>query len=140
MRVSEINLSPANTNSKVDPNERTPVSSLARDLNVSADAVSNIAKEEGMLVVRGEVGLEILSKSKKDVIDRDIEEALMNGLMSKEDLARKYHLRHSGIDALLEASELHILEVNGYIYSKSYDAMASESISGLLRDTIKQLQ
>ena len=123
------------------PDQRVPVHSLSRDLAVSVDTVSSMAEElGGIMLVRGNSGLEVMTKAQRDVIDRDLEAGLTDGLVSKDDFARKYGLKHSGLDMLLEGSESQILEVNGYLYSGSYDIMASEFIAGLLKDHIHRLQ
>jgi len=120
---------------------RVPVDSLSRELAVNVDTVSSMAEElEGITLVRGNGGLEIMTKAQRDVVDRDLEVGATNGLVSKDEFARKHGLKHSGLDMLLEASELHILEVNGYLYSKSYDVIASEFIFDLLKDHIDRLQ
>jgi hypothetical protein len=121
--------------------QRVPVDSLSRDLAVNVDTVSSMAEElEGITLVRGNSGLEIMTKAQRDVIDRDLDVGTTNGLVSKDGFARKHGLKHSGLDMLLEASELQILEVNGYLYSKSYDTIASEFIADLLKEHIHRLQ
>jgi hypothetical protein len=95
---------------------------------------------EGVMLVRGNNGLEIMTKTQRDVIDQDLKVGVTNGLISKDEFAREHGLKHSGLDMLLEAFELEILEVNGYLYSKSYDTMVSEFIADLLKDRIHQLQ
>jgi hypothetical protein len=123
------------------PDQRVSVDSLSRDLAVNVDTVSSMAEElEGITLVRGNSGLEIMTKAQRVVVDRDLEVGATNGLVSKDEFARKHGLKHSGLDMLLEASELQILEVNGYLYSKSYDTMASGLISELLKDHIHNLQ
>jgi hypothetical protein len=123
------------------PDQRVSVDSLSRDLAVNVDTVSSMAEElEGITLVRGNSGLEIMTKAQRVVVDRDLEVGATNGLVSKDEFARKHGLKHSGLDMLLEASELQILEVNGYLYSKSYDIMASELIYELLKDHIHNLQ
>jgi hypothetical protein len=123
------------------PHQRVPVDSLSRDLAVNVDTVSSMAEElEGITLVRGNSGLEIMTKAQRVVVDRDLEVGATNGLVSKDEFARKHGLKHSGLDMLLESSELQILEVNGYLYSKSYDTMASGLISELLKDHIHNLQ
>ena len=123
------------------PDQRVPVHSLSRDLAVSVDTVSSMAEElGGIMLVRGNSGLEVMTKAQRDVIDRDLEAGLTDGLVSKDDFARKYGLKHSGLDMLLEGSESQILEANGYLYSGSYDKMASELIAELIKDHIHRLQ
>ena len=120
---------------------RVPVDSLSRELAVNVDTVSSMAEElEGITLVRGNSGLEVMTKAQRDVIDRDLEADLSDGLVSRDEFARKHGLKHSGLDMLLEASESQILEANGYLYSGSYDIMASEFIAGLLKDHIHRLQ
>lgn len=107
---------------------------------MSEDIVRSIVEEsEGMMVVRGNNLLEIITKAQRDFINQDLEAGFANGLISKDAFARKHGLKPSSVDLLIEASELQFLEVNGYLYSKSYDLIVSSAISDLLRDHIQQL-
>lgn len=123
------------------PGQRNLVFSLARDLNVSVETISSLAEEcEDTVLVHGSVGREIITKSNRDSICRDLQAEATNGLVSKDEFAQKHGLGQSGLDLLVNGSDLQMLEVNGYFYSSSYGLTVSRAVADILREHIHNLQ
>lgn len=121
--------------------QRVSISSLARDLDVSMETVRILAEEcDGTLLLHSGNGREIISKTQRDAIDQDLESGVMYGVISKDAFARKHDLSYSSLDLLIDMSETHIVEVNGYLYSTSYDMTASDAIADLLKEHLRKLQ
>ena len=117
------------------------MSTLARDLDVSADTVSTLAEEcEGTLLLRSGNGREIITKSQRDAIKKELETGVEHGVISKDAFARKHDLSQSSLDLLINMPEIHIVEMDGHLYSTSYDMTASNAIVTLLREHLQKLQ
>ncbi|KAF3040366.1 hypothetical protein E8E12_009517 [Didymella heteroderae] len=113
----------------------------AIDLDVSEETVRHLAEEcDGTLLLRSGDGRQIITKSQRDAIDQELEAGVIYGLVSKDEFARKHQLSYSSLDLLIDMSEIQILEVEGYLYSTSYDMTATGTIADLLRDHIQDLE
>lgn len=129
------------TDREVYVDQRITTLSLARDLDVSEETVRNLAEEsDGTLLLRSGDGRQIITKSQRDAIDQELEAGVVYGLVSKEEFAREHGLSYSSLDLLIDMSEIHIVEVEGYLYSTSYDMTASGAIANLLREHLQNLQ
>lgn len=129
------------TDREVHVDQRIKTLSLARDLDVSEEIVRNLAEEsDGTLLLRSGDGRQIITKSQRDAIDQELEAGVVYGLVSKEEFAREHGLSYSSLDLLIDMSEIHIVEVEGYLYSTSYDMTASGAIANLLREHLQNLQ
>ena len=105
------------------------------------ETVRILAEEcDGTLLLHSGNGREIISKTQRDAIDQDLESGVMYGVISKDAFARKHDLSYSSLDLLIDMSETHIVEVNGYLYSTSYDMTASDAIADLLKEHLRKLQ
>lgn len=122
-------------------NQRVSITSLGRDLDVSAETVRTLAEEcEGTVLLRSGNGREIISKTQRDAIDQELESGVVYGLVSKEAFTNKHDLSPKSVDLLVEMSKIDIIEVNGYLFSTSYDMTASGAIANLLREHLEKLQ
>lgn len=120
---------------------RTSVLNFSTDLNVSEETVRHLAEEnDGTLLLRSGDGRQIITKSERDAIDQELEAGVVYGLVSKEAFASKHNLSYSSLDLLIDMSEIQIIEIEGYLYSTSYDMTASGAIADLLRDYIQDLE
>lgn len=120
---------------------RAATFALAINLDVSEETVRHLAEEcDGTLLLRSGDGRQIITKSQRDAIDQELEAGVIYGLVSKDEFARKHQLSYSSLDLLIDMSEIQILEVEGYLYSTSYDMTASGAIADLLRDHIQDLE
>ncbi|KAJ8109210.1 hypothetical protein OPT61_g7629 [Boeremia exigua] len=121
--------------------QKISVTSLARDLDVSAETVLILAQEcEGTILLRSSSGREIISKWQRDAIDHDLETRVLHGLVWKDQFASRYDLSHSSLDRLIEMSKTPINEANGYLYSTSYDLSVSTAIEQILREYLQSLR
>jgi hypothetical protein len=108
---------------------------------VSEETVRHLAEEnDGTLLLRSGDGRQIITKSERDAIDQELEAGVVYGLVSKEAFASKHNLSYSSLDLLIDMSELQIIEVEGYLYSTSYEMTASGTITDLLREYIHDLE
>jgi hypothetical protein len=128
-------------NQEVFVNARVPTFSLSRDLDVSSETVRILAEEcEGTVLLRSNDNREIISKSQRDAIEKELEAGVVSGLTSKDAFARKHYISQKSLSHLVEMSKIDIVEVNGYLYSTSYGMTASAAIANLLREHLQKLQ
>ncbi|KAJ4988946.1 hypothetical protein SVAN01_05570 [Stagonosporopsis vannaccii] len=121
--------------------ERVSITYLARDLNVSTEIVRSLADEcDGAVILRSSNGREVITKTQRDAIYQDLQEGIMFGLISRDEFTRENDLSHSSFDLLINASEVQIVEVDGYLCSTSYETTASKAIANYLRKQLQELK
>ncbi|KAF2626004.1 hypothetical protein BU25DRAFT_396179 [Macroventuria anomochaeta] len=94
-----------------------------------------------LLSLEGDLSNPLILSSRGDgFVTRKHTRRAFEDLVTEDAFARKHGLSHSSLDILIDLSELHIVEVNGYLYSTAYDMTASGAIANLLRENLQKLQ
>ncbi|KAF9698812.1 hypothetical protein EKO04_002751 [Ascochyta lentis] len=126
---------------KVYTTQRVSFSSLARDLDADVDTVRTLVDGyEGTLVLRSGKGLEVITKAQRDAINQELQLGAAAGVVSKTEFARIHDLSQSSLENLINLSEMSLVEVDGYLFSTSYETTASGAVAEMLRDHLEKLQ
>jgi hypothetical protein len=117
------------------------ISSLARDLDVDVDTTRALAEEyDPSLILLSENNRDIITKSERDVVEEEFEAGVLSGIISKMTFAHEHNLSQSSLEKLVNLSETQVVEVDGYLYSTTYNTNASSTIAAVLRDHLEKLQ
>ena len=82
----------------------------------------------------------IITKAQRDEIDQEFEYAIKDSVVSKTEFARKHDLLQRSLEDLINLSKTQIVEVEGHLYSTSYDEAVSSAVASSLRDHLDKVQ
>lgn len=120
--------------------QRIPKSDLARDLGVDANAVRVlIGRNQPLLVLLSGNESEIIPKSERDTIEKELETGMLNCVVSKTAFLQSHDLSVGSLDVLMSQSdELRIFrDIGGYMCGVHYEVKASSAVKALLEDHLK---
>lgn len=126
-----------NTKKTID-STRLPLSNLARNLDVDVDTTLQLVKNHPALVLLSEDSRSVITKSERDSIQKSLVDGVSSSVLSRTAFLRQHNVSADSVDVLLTDLRGEVVDIDGHLSSKTYDAALADSVSKTLHESLEE--
>lgn len=115
-----------------------PLSSLARNLDVDIDTTLQLVKSHSALVLLSEDSRSVITKSERDSIQKSLVDGISSSILSRIAFLRQNNVSADSFDVLLADLGGEVVDIDGHLLSKTYDAALADSVSKTLHGSLEE--
>ncbi|KAL1797044.1 hypothetical protein ACET3X_005584 [Alternaria dauci] len=120
--------------------QRISLSALASDLDIDRLLVHQLVRNHPKLCIFSANEESIIPIDERDAIGKEAVGLLSEGLLSKADFVAQHDVSPKSLHSLLSDQSDEVLETNGYFYTKSYADQAVETVKGIVKKALNDVQ
>lgn len=120
--------------------QRISLSALASDLDIDRLLVHQLVRNHPKLCIFSANEESIILIDERDAIGKKAIDLLSDGLVSKADFVAQHDVSPKSLDFLLSDQDDEVLETDGYVYTKIYADQTVESVKGMVRKALNDVQ
>lgn len=120
--------------------QRISLSALASDLDIDQLLVRQLVRNHPKLCIFSADEENIVPIDERDAIGKEAVDLLSEGLVSKADFVARHDVSPKSLHYLLSDQNDQVLETDGYLYTKGYADQIMDTVKGMVRKALNDVQ